>query len=58
MKKPNRDPLTAVIMWLLAAGALYPAFYLVHNRFLSFMLGLIGGLLIVLAILFSGWTIG
>jgi hypothetical protein len=58
MKKTNRDPLTAVILWLLAAGTIYPAFYLVHSRFLSFTLGLIGGLLIVLAVLFSGWTIG
>ncbi|HEY4837286.1 MAG TPA: hypothetical protein VIH72_01685 [Candidatus Acidoferrales bacterium] len=58
MKKPNRDPLTAVIVWLLAAGTIYSAFYLIHGRILSFTLGVIGGFLIALAILFSGWTIG
>jgi hypothetical protein len=58
MKKPNRDPLTAVILWLLAAGTIYSAFYLVHGRILSFGLGLAAGIFIVFAILFSGWTIG
>jgi hypothetical protein len=58
MKTPNRDPLTAVILWALAAGTIYPAFYLFHNRILSFSFGLIGGILIVFAILYSGWTIG
>jgi hypothetical protein len=58
MKKPNRNPLIALIFWLLAAGTIYAAFYVVHGRILSFSFGLIGGLLIVFAVVFSGWTLG
>jgi hypothetical protein len=58
MKKPNRNPFVAVVLWLLAAGTIYSAFYLVHGRVLSFGFGLIGGILIAFAIVFSGWTIG
>jgi len=57
MKKPNRSPLAAVTLWLLAACAIYNSFFLMHGRALSFTFGVIGGVLIVFAILFSDLAI-
>jgi hypothetical protein len=57
VKKPNRNPFIAVILWALAAGVLYVAFKN-HNHTASFVLGIVGGILIASAPVFSGWTIG
>jgi hypothetical protein len=57
MKKPNRNALIALVLWILAAGTLYAA-YKLHDHTQSFVLGITGGLLIAFALVFSGWTIG
>ena len=57
MKKPNRNPLIGLILWVLAAAVLYIA-YKGHNHMASFVLGIVGGVLIAYALVFSGWTIG